>query len=196
MTGSNPELYGLPKPNHKFFEAHPTQSVELPLRLGSGDIAPKGNVSRLDGETVHFEDGTSSEFDVIVYATGYNITFPFFDEEFLSAPDNQIRLFKRMFKPGIDDLVLMGFAQAIPTLFPFVEAQARLLAAYAVGRYALPEAGEMERAIDEDHAKFIGHVTDQPRHTQQVDYFIYEHDLRAKEIPAGLARAAARQGAA
>ena len=54
----------------------------------------------------------------------------------------------------------------------------------------------MERVIDEDDAKFIGHVTDQPRHTQQVDYFIYEHDLRAKEIPAGLARAAARQGAA
>ena len=102
---------------------------------------------------MHFEDGTSSEFDAIVYATGYNITFPFFDEEFLSAPGNQIRLFKRMFKPGTDDLVLMGFAQAVPTLFPFVEAQARLLAAYAVGRYALPDVDEMERVIDEDHAE-------------------------------------------
>ena len=38
-----------------------------------------------------------------------------------------------MFKPGIDDLVFIGFAQAVPTLFPFVECQARLLAAYAVG---------------------------------------------------------------
>ena len=100
MTGSNPELYGLPKPNHKFFEAHPTQSVELPLRLGSGDIVPKPNIARLDGATVHFEDGTSGDFDVIVYATGYNITFPFFDEDYISAPDNRIRLFKRMFKPG------------------------------------------------------------------------------------------------
>ena len=142
---------------------------------------------------MHFEDGTSSEFDVIVYATGYNITFPFFDQEFLSAPGNQIRLFKRMFKPGIDDLVLMGFAQAVPTLFPFVEAQARLLAAYAVGAYALPDVDEMERVIDEDHAKFLGHVTDKPRHTQQVDYFVYEHDLRAREIPAGRARALAGQ---
>ena len=193
MTGSNPELYGLPKPDHKFFEAHPTQSVELPLRLGSGDITPKGNVERLDGQTVHFEDGTSSDFDVIVYATGYNITFPFFDQEFLSAPGNQIRLFKRMFKPGTEDLVLMGFAQAVPTLFPFVEAQARLLAAYAVGAYALPDIDEMERVIDEDHAKFLGHVTDKPRHTQQVDYFVYEHDLRAREIPAGRARALAGQ---
>ncbi len=189
MTGSNPELYGLPKPNHKFFEAHPTQSVELPLRLGSGDITPKGNIARLDGSTVHFEDGTSDDFDAIIYATGYNITFPFFDPEFLSAPENQIRLFKRMFKPGIDDLVFMGFAQATPTLFPFVEAQARLLAAFAVGRYRLPDVEEMERVIDADHQKFLGHVLDRPRHTQQLDYFVYEHDLRAKEIPAGVRRA-------
>ena len=190
MTGSNPELYGLPKPNHKFFEAHPTQSVELPLRLGSGDIAPQGNIARLDGETVHFEDGTSGDFDVIVYATGYNITFPFFDPSFLSAPDNQIDLYKRMFKPGIDDLVFVGFAQAVPTLFPFVEAQARLLAAYAAGLYRLPPAAEMERVILEDQQKYTGHMLDRPWHTQQLDYFIYEHDLRVKEIPAGRKRAA------
>ncbi len=191
LTGSNPELYGLPKPNHKFFEAHPTQSVELPLRLGSGDVVPKPDISRLDGHTVHFEDGTSTDVDVIVHATGYNITFPFFDESFVSAPGNVIRLFKRMFKPGLTDAVFMGFAQAVPTLFPFVEAQARLLAAYAVGAYALPGLEEMERVIDADNQLYLGHVTDRPRHTQQVDYFIYEHDLRAKEIPAGLARAEA-----
>lgn len=191
MTGSNPELYGLPKPNHKFFEAHPTQSVELPLRLGSGDITPKGNVARLDGETVHFEDGTSSDFDVIVYATGYNITFPFFDPEFISAPDNRIGLYKRMFKPGIDDLIFVGFAQATPTLFPFVESQARLVGAYAAGHYRLPSVAEMEQTIIADQQLYTGHVLDRPRHTQQLDYFIYEHDMRTREIPGGRARAQA-----
>jgi len=189
FTYSDPTLYGLPAPNHKFFEAHPTQSGELPLRLKSGDVTPKGNIARLDGPTVHFEDGTSSDFDAIIYATGYNITFPFFDESFISAPENQIRLFKRMFKPGIDDLVFMGFAQATPTLFPFVEAQARLLGAYAVGRYAPPDVAEMERVIDADHALYLGHMLDRPRHTHQLDYFVYEHDLRTREIPAGIARA-------
>ena len=169
LTGSNPELYGLPKPDHKFFEAHPTQSVELPLRLGSGDVVPKPDVAWLDGPTVHFVDGTSSDFDVIVYATGYNITFPFFDVMFISAPGNRIRLFKRMFKPELTDVAFMGFAQAVPTLFPFVEAQARLLAAYAVGRYELPTPAEMEAAIDADTQLHMGHVLDRPRHTQQVD---------------------------
>lgn len=190
LVGADPTTYGLPPANHKLFEAHPTQSVELPLRLGSGDVTPKPNVARLDGDTVHFDDGTSAVFDAIVYATGYNITFPFFDPEFISAPDNRIRLYKRIFKPGIDNLAFIGFAQAIPTLFPFVECQARLLAAYAVGRYALPPVDEMERVIDADQQLHAGHCTDRPRHTQQVDYFYYEHDVRTKEIPAGLKRAA------
>ncbi|MEZ0341245.1 flavin-containing monooxygenase [Mycobacterium sp. pV006] len=189
MLGTDPTMYGLPPADHKLFEAHPTQSVELPLRLGSGDVVPKPNVARLDGETVHFVDGTSDEFDVIVYATGYNITFPFFDPELISAPGNQTRLYKRMFKPGMDDLVFIGFAQAVPTLFPFVECQSRLLAAYAAGRYALPPVDEMERVIDADRQLHSGHCTDRPRHTQQVDYFIYEHDIRTKELPAGVRRA-------
>ena len=189
VMGVDPTIYGLPAPNHKLFEAHPTQSVELPLRLGSGDVIPKPNVSRLDGETVHFDDGTSDEFDVIIYATGYNITFPFFDPDFISAPDNQIRLYKRMFKPGFDDLAFIGFAQSVPTLFPFVECQSRLLAAYAIGRYALPSEAEMERVIDADQKRYTGHCTESARHTQQVDYFHYEHDIRTRELPAGAKRA-------
>ncbi len=192
LVGADPTKYGLPAPNHKLFEAHPTQSVELPLRLGSGDIIPKPNVARLDGDTVHFEDGTSDTFDVIVYATGYNITFPFFDADVVDAPDNQIRLYKRMFAPGIDNLVFIGFAQAIPTLFPFVECQSRVLAAYAAGKYALPPVAEMERVIDADQQIHAGHCTDRPRHTQQVDYFYYEHDIRTRELKAGLKRAAAQ----
>jgi cation diffusion facilitator CzcD-associated flavoprotein CzcO len=195
LTAGRPESFGLPTPNHKFFEAHPTQSVELPLRLGSGDVVPKPDVARLDGHTVHFVDGTSTEVDVILLATGYNITFPFFDADFLSAPDNRLPLYKRMFKPGIDDLVLAGFAQAVPTLFPFVECQSRLLAAYAAGHYRLPPVEEMERVIVADEQRYLGHVIDRPRHTQQVDYFVYEHDLRTRELPQGRRRAL-EQGAA
>lgn len=196
MLGTDPTSYGLPPPNHRLFEAHPTQSVELPLRLGSGDVTPKPNVTELSGETVHFEDGTSADFDVIIYATGYNITFPFFDPDFISAPDNQIRLYKRMFLPGVDDVVFIGFAQSVPTLFPFVECQSRLLAAYAVGRYAPPGRAEMERVIDADQRLHSGHCTDRPRHTQQVDYFIYEHDIRTRELPAGHRRAGRRRAPA
>ncbi|MDN4160814.1 flavin-containing monooxygenase [Nocardioides abyssi] len=188
FTGSDPTNYGLPAPNHKFFEAHPTQSTELPLRLKSGDVTAKGNVARLDGSTVHFDDGTASEFDVIVYATGYNLTFPFFDPSFISAPENRIDLYKRIFKPGLDDLLFAGFAQATPTLFPFVESQARLIAAYAVGQYVPPPVAEMHEVIRADDELYMGHMLDRPRHTHQLDYFVYEHQMRTKELPAGQER--------
>lgn len=189
MSAGRPEDIGLPTPNHKFFEAHPTQSVELPLRLGSGDLRAKGDIDRFDGQTVHFADGTSEDFDVVIHATGYNITFPFFAPDLISAPDNEIRLYKRIFKPGLEDLAFIGFAQSTPTLFPFVECQTRMVAAWLVGQYAPPSVSEMERVIDEDTQKYTAHMVQRPRHTQQLDYFIYEHDMRTKEIPAGRERA-------
>lgn len=189
LTAGRPEQFGLPTPNHRFFEAHPTQSAELPVRLGSGDVAAKPDVARVVDRTVHFEDGTSVDVDVIIHATGYDITFPFFDEDVVSAPDNHLRLYKRIFKPGFDDLAFVGFAQATPTLFPFVECQSRLVAAFAVGEYRLPPVSEMEQVIAEEEAFYTGHFIDRPRHTQQVDYFLYEHDLRVRELPRGRRRA-------
>jgi hypothetical protein len=183
------EDFGLPHPNHNFLEAHPTVSSELLLRLGSGDAVAKGDVAELMGDRVRFEDDSVEEVDAIVWATGYKITFPFFDEDFLSAPDNRLPLYKRVFVPGIDDLALIGFAQTIPTLFPFVELQSKLMAHYAGGDYALPAPGQMEETIGADQEKHNGAFTDRPRHTMQVDWYIYEHDIRTREIPAGRERA-------
>ena len=189
LISGDPVKYGLPQPDHHYGESHTTMSSEIYLRIGSGDITPKPDVAQLDGTTVRFADGTADDFDVIVYATGYDITFPFFDPEFLSAPDNRIPLYKRMMRPDLDDLLFVGFAQAIPTLFPFVEAQARVVAAYLAGTYRPPAPAEMERVIVEDERFYLGHYTDRPRHRQQVDYFHYERQLKTVELPTGWERA-------
>jgi len=188
------EDYGLIPPNHNFLEAHPTVSSELLLRLGSGDATAKPDISELRGEAVAFDDGSVEQIDAIVYATGYKITFPFFDSELLSAPENRLPLFKRAFSPHIPDLALIGFAQAVPTLFPFVELQAKLVARYAAGDYALPSPAEMQAAIVTDQKRMWGDVADRPRHTMQVDHYVYEHDLRSREMPAGRERARRGEG--
>ncbi|WP_285034340.1 NAD(P)-binding domain-containing protein [Mycolicibacterium sp. lyk4-40-TYG-92] len=189
LLSGNMENYGLPRPDHNFMEAHPTQSAELLVRLGSGDVVAKPNVQALEGNKVRFVDGSVEEVDVIIWATGYNISFPFFDAEFLSAPGNKIDLFKRMFKPGVDDLVLVGFGQALPTLFPFVECQAQLAARYLAGTYRTPDEAAMHLAIARDDKRDRGHVSDRPRHTQQMDTPVYNHDINHREIPAGTERA-------
>jgi cation diffusion facilitator CzcD-associated flavoprotein CzcO len=88
-----PEAYGLPKPDHKLFEAHPTVSSELLPRLGHGDITAKPNIERYEGgRAVRFVDGSREEIDLVVYCTGYKMTFPFFDPQVFSAPDNRLSL--------------------------------------------------------------------------------------------------------
>ena len=82
-----------------------------------------------------------------------------------------------------------GFAQTVPTLFPFVELQSKLVARYAGGDYALPPVAQMEETIKADQERQFGKVIDRPRHTMQIDWYIYEHDMRTREIPAGRKRA-------
>jgi hypothetical protein len=192
LVSGRMEDFGLPTPDHKFLEAHPTVSSELLLRLGSGDAIAKPNVASLERDSVRFTDGSVEPIDAIVYATGYRITFPFFDPEFISAPGNVLPLYKRMFKPGVDDLGFIGFGQAIPTIFPFAECQAKLAGRWLAGDWAPPDRFEMEDEIRADERRFTKHYNKRPRHTMQLDYYVYEHDLRQRVIPAGQERARLR----
>ena len=45
-----PQDYGLPEPDHKLGEAHPTISSEILPRIGHGRVTPKPNIERLEGE--------------------------------------------------------------------------------------------------------------------------------------------------
>ncbi|HTA12752.1 MAG TPA: NAD(P)-binding domain-containing protein, partial [Solirubrobacteraceae bacterium] len=185
------EDFGLPTPNHRFLDAHPTVSSELLGRLGTGDAVAKGDVAELLGDRVRFADASVEPLDAIIYATGYNIDFPFLDPGLVSAPENVLPLYKRMFKPGIDDLAFIGFGQAIPTIFPFAELQSKLAARWLSGDWAPPSDADMHVEIPRDEAFHTGHFVAKPRHTMQVDWYAFERELKARSIPSGQARARA-----
>src|SRR4029077_1698443 len=89
--------YGLPEPDHKLLEAHPTVSSELLPRLGAGDIAVKPNIDRFTGgNAVRFADGSEEEIDLVVYCTGYRISFPFLDPDLVAAEENRLELYRRV----------------------------------------------------------------------------------------------------
>jgi hypothetical protein len=149
----------------------------------------KGDVAELLGDSVRFADGSVERVDAIIYATGYNVSFPFLDPDLLSAPENVLPLFKRMLKPGIDDLAFIGLGQAIPTIFPFAELQSKLAARWLSGDWAPPPDEQMEREIVADEAFHTGHFTAKPRHTMQLEWYSYKRELERRTIPAGQARA-------
>jgi hypothetical protein len=144
---------------------------------------------------VRFIDGTAVEADTVVYCTGYKITFPFFDRELLSAPDNQIALFRRVFEPSIPNLAFIGLLQPLGAIMPLAEAQGAWVGDYLMGRYALPDGTAMQADIDLDQRAMRKRYVASKRHTIQVDFDDYLYAL-TKEREAGAQRAAARGGVA
>jgi cation diffusion facilitator CzcD-associated flavoprotein CzcO len=182
--------YGLPEPDHKLGDAHPTISADFLNRIAHGEMTWKPNLTRLDGDRVVFEDGSSEEIDIIVYCTGYKVTFPFFDEDFVSAPDNDLPLYRRVFKPGVDNLAFIGLLQPLGAIMPLAEAQGRWLASYLRGEYRLPPLPEMEADIRAERDRMFRRYVASKRHTMQVDFDNYLYEL-GKELKAGAARARA-----
>lgn len=185
------EDYGLPEPDHLPFEAHPSASEEFLHRAGCGDITFKPAITALEGSRVRFADGSVEEVDLIVCATGYRISFPFFsDPGLLPDSDNRFPLFKQMMKPGIDNVFFLGLAQPLPTLVNFAEQQSKLVAAYLTGRYHPPSEQEMHAAIRSAETARTGRYYDSPRHTIQIEFEPYVRDMR-RELARGAKRAAA-----
>lgn len=189
-TIGNMEDYGLPKPDHEPLDAHPSVSGEFLTRAGCGDIKFKPNIKAFEGRNIRFEDDSVEEVDAVIYATGYKISFPFFDDAAL-VPDaqNRMPLFKRMMNPDVPNLFYMGLAQPLPTLVNFAEQQAKLAVAYLTGQYHPPSSDEMKKITAKDEQIHLGHYYASARHTIQVDFNTYVLDL-AKEVVRGAKRAA------
>jgi cation diffusion facilitator CzcD-associated flavoprotein CzcO len=183
------EDYGLPTPDHKPLEAHPTVSSEFLARMSNGDISVRPGIERFDGSDVVFTDGSREAIDIIITATGYNIDFPFLAPEDARITDNHIPLYKRMVQadPALHGLWFMGLAQALPTLVNLAEQQSKLLVAWLTGRYALPDPATMARVIADDERKYQAHYYASRRHTMQVNFEPYVADLM-REIAAGAKR--------
>jgi dimethylaniline monooxygenase (N-oxide forming) len=170
--------YGLPKPDHKLLSAHPTISDELLIRLGHGDITIKPNIDRIDGDLVHFADGTSERIDRIVYCTGYKITFPFLDGTLLEAHDNEISLFHRVVDPQHAGLYFIGLVQPLGAIMPLAEAQSEWIADLLEGAATLPSDTEMRREIDGYHRSLEKRYVKSKRHTIQVDFLEHLTELK------------------
>jgi dimethylaniline monooxygenase (N-oxide forming) len=185
-----PERHGLPKPNHRFGEAHPTISGRILDRIQHGTITPKPNIASLQGSQVQFVDGSTVEADVVVYCTGYQIAFPFFDEDLISAPDNHIELFRRVFHPDIPNVFFIGLLQPLGAIMPLAEAQGAWVGDYLLGDYRLPSEAHVRADIAADQASMRNRYVASKRHTIQVDFDDYLYAL-AKERAAGAERARA-----
>lgn len=167
------EAYGLPRPDHKLLEAHPTISSDILHAIGHGRVKPKPNIERLMGDRVRFVDGSEERVDRIVYATGYRISFPFFQPDLLAVDENQIPLYRRVIHPEIDQLYFIGLLQPLGAIMPLAEAQAQWVADLLEGKAAMPSQEEMWKIIHREDERMRKRYVRSTRHTIQVDFYPY-----------------------
>lgn len=191
LIEGSPESYGLPKPQCLLGETHPSGSDQIFTALRRGRIQPKPNIAELLDDKVRFCDGTVESVDLIIYCTGYNIDFPFFDQKYISAPDNEIHLFKQVFDPDHPRIIFIGLCQPLGSIQPLAEMQSKWVADYLTGHYALPDETRMRKAIGDDALWRAERFVKSARNTIEVDHFHYARSLR-KEIRIGRRRATGR----
>jgi len=151
FTG-DPVRFGFPKPDYRIYESHPIVNTMVLNHLGQGDLRIRPDVDRFDGSTVHFRDGTSDEYDLVLLATGYTLDYPFVDRRHLHWQGAAPRLFLNVFPSSFNGLYVMGMIEASGIGWQGRYEQADLLATYL-------DAVEHDAA---NAARFRDRVTTQP----------------------------------
>ena len=112
-------------------------------------------LTRLDGKTAHFKDGSSREVDAVILCTGYQHHFPFMADELRLKTAN--RLATAMLYKGttfIDNpaLFYIGMQDQWFT-FNMFDAQAWWVRDVIMGRIALPDRAAMEADVADREAR-------------------------------------------
>jgi hypothetical protein len=172
--------YGLERPKHGILSQHLTMNSELLYFLRHGRVKPRRDIARFEGKQVHFVDGRVEEYDVVVAATGFIITHPFFEKSLIDYSDGDVPLYLRTFHPDHASLFFIGLVQPLGCIWPLADAQAKLAANAIVGNYRLPSDMRQRIAVDVEARK--RQFFKAARHTIEVEYHKHLHALQ-REFP-------------
>lgn len=179
--------YGMPVPDHKVLQEHPTINQYLLSYVDHGQIQIKPDIEQLEDSLVQFEDGTRVHYDAVIYATGYDVAFPFLDDDIMPVVDNRVPLYKSVVFPDLSGLYFIGFLQPLGAIFPLAERQSKWIAALLDGEVALPDRETVDEAIAATQEYRNQRYHESPRHTLEVDFWRYVHQIE-KEMEEGRKR--------
>ncbi len=180
MVG-NPQEYGLPKPDHKLFETHPIVNSQMLYYLAHGDIIPKPDISRFEGRRVLFVDGSEAMVDLIIFATGFKISFPFIDHQFLNWQNGRPELYLNIFHPQDDTLFVAGLIQPDSGQWGLVDYQTQLIARFLWAVEHQPAKANWFRKLKARPNPDLGggiRYVNSTRHYLEVEHFSYRQRLK------------------
>ena len=155
-AGGSPEQYGAPAPDPSLFAAGVTLAQQyLPL-VAEGRITVRPWLTSVDGRPVSFADGSSDEFDGILFGTGFELDLPFLSDEIRTIVDiDTVHLDadRYTFHPDLPGLAFVGMWDQSGGLFVPVELQARWIAYTWGGVVPEPTEPELRSAIEAYRAR-------------------------------------------
>jgi len=178
MAQGNVTRYGMPRPDHRVLCAPPTVSDSLLTKLDDGDIVVKPAIDGFHGDCVRFADGSRERVDVVIYCTGYKISFPFLNETTIGIDGKQIPLYRRIVPPQLPGLYFIGLIQPIGAVMPIAEIQSQWVADLLQGNATLPTNQQMNREIAGYTAATVKRYRACTTHAIQVDFLAYMREIR------------------
>lgn len=165
------DRYGMPAPRDPLFYTHPLVNSEMLYHLRHGRIRLRPGIERLEGTRVYFTDGSSEEYDTLIWATGYEIAFPYLPPGQAPQGEKIKRLYLNIFSLDEPTLLFLGLIQPNGCLWNLSEKQAALVARYICGVYKLPPdaSAQAEKAWQAHRKRYA----DSPRHLLEVDWYDY-----------------------
>ncbi|MES9517478.1 flavin-containing monooxygenase [Rhodococcus erythropolis] len=141
FTG-DPVRFGFPAPDYKIYESHPVVNSLILHHLGHGDVHVRGDIDRFDGRTVHFVDGSSAAYDLVLCATGYHLDYPFIERDELGWSGDAPDLFLNLASRRHDNLFVLGMVEASGLGWQGRFEQAELVAKLITARTEAPAAAQ------------------------------------------------------
>jgi cation diffusion facilitator CzcD-associated flavoprotein CzcO len=128
--GDNADYPGLPTPAHKSLAEGATVVNDLLLYwIHHGRVRVRPGVERFDGTTVYFEDGTSGDYDTILWATGFHPSLPFLDGDLVRRRNGApIRYAAGIIPEGLEKLYYIGLIAPRGPQIPIYGVQAKVVA--------------------------------------------------------------------
>ncbi len=185
LTVGRHEDVGLPRPDHRFLETHPIVNQQLTYFVRHGAIEPVPDIERFERDEVVFTDGRRVTADLVVFATGYLIRFPFLPRGTFPGEDDHPELFRNVLHPDRMDIAVIGLIQPDSGQFCLVHWQSVMLARFLELQQRDPDGARdylaRARSQLDDRSQGGIDLIDSTRHYVEVEHADYVRAL-AREI--------------
>ena len=171
QSGYDPTDFGLPAPDYEIDQTHPIVNAQILYHIGHGSILPKPDIEKYEGNQVHFTDNSVEEIDLVVYATGYKMAFPFLADALVEWQNGMPNYFMHTVHRTLDNLFFFGYLNTASGFGNIANTAGRFLTSYLKAKACDSEGYHIFQKLKQGPNPNLGqdYFLKTPRHNCEVE---------------------------